>query len=344
MAKQKRVIIAEQEFSWKKFFLKWEWFLVLIFIGVNILNISVSPINNQTGMPIYMSVSGLFNATLSFLEKAFIALPMAYILVLGDIDISVGSTVALSAVIMAESYNKLGLPMGVCVIICLLTGTLCGLINGLILSKFTELAPMIVTLGTQILFRGIATMILKDQASQGLTSVDWFSKLYWGKLGPVPYIFIIFAVCAVVFGFILHKTTFGRRLYAVGSNRTAAEYAGIQVQKIRCIVFTMTGTFSAVTAIFLASCMGSARPNIASGYELDAISMVVLGGISTAGGKGNFVGAILAIFIVGFLRYGLGLINVSSQVMLVIIGALLIGAVMMPNLNLGKLFKRKAVN
>jgi rhamnose transport system permease protein len=341
MTKQKRVIIAELEFSWKKFFLKWEWFLVLIFIGVNILNICVSPIDKGTRLPIYMSLSGLFNATLSFLEKAFIALPMAYILVLGDIDISVGSTVALSAVIMAESYNKLGLPMGICVIIALLVGTLCGFINGFILTKFTELAPMIVTLGTQILFRGIATIILKDQASQGLTNVAWFSQLYWGKLGAVPYIFIIFILCAIIFGFILHKTTFGRRLYAIGSNRIAAEYAGIQVQKIRCIVFTITGTFSAVTAIFLASCMGSARPNIASGYELDAISMVVLGGISTAGGKGNFVGAIIAIFIIGFLRYGLGLINVSSQVMLVIIGGLLIGAVMLPNLKIKGLVKKK---
>lgn len=341
MAKQKRVIIAEQEFSWKKFFLKWEWFLLIIFIGVNILNISVSPLDKATGIPIYMSLSGLFNATLSFLEKAFIALPMAYILVLGDIDISVGSTVALSAVIMAESYNKLGLPMGVCVIICLLVGTLCGFINGFILTKFTELAPMIVTLGTQILFRGIATIILKDQASQGLTSVKWFSQLYWGKLGAIPYIFIIFVICAAAFGFVLHKTTFGRWLYAIGSNRIAAEYAGIQVQKIRCIVFTITGTFSAVTAIFLASCMGSARPNVASGYELDAISMVVLGGISTAGGKGNFVGAIIAIFIVGFLRYGLGLINVTSQVMLVIIGGLLICAVLLPNLNLKGLLKKK---
>ncbi len=342
MAKQKRVIIAEQQFSWKKFFLKWEWFLVLIFIAVNILNICVSPLDKTTGIPIYCSVSGLFNATLSFLEKAFIALPMAYVLVLGDIDISVGSTVALSAVVMAECYNKLGLPMGVCVIICLLVGTLCGFINGFILTKFTELAPMIVTLGTQILFRGIATIILKDQASQGLTSVQWFSNLYWGKVGPVPIIFIFFVICAIVFGVVLHKTTFGRRLYAIGSNRVAAQYAGINVQKIRCLVFTITGTFSAVTAIFLASCMGSARPNIASGYELDAISMVVLGGISTAGGKGNFIGSIIAIFIIGFLRYGLGLINVSSQVMLVIIGALLIVAVMAPNLNLKKVFKKAA--
>ncbi len=264
---------------------------------------------------------------------------MGYILVLGDIDISVGATVALSSVMMGVAYANFGLPMGVCVLICLLTGTICGFVNGFILSKFPELAPMIVTLGTQILYRGIATMILEDQAATGLTSVTWFSNLYWGYLGPVPYMLIIFIICAVAFGIVLHKTTFGRRLYAIGSNSVASKYAGIHVQRIRLIVFTLTGLFASVTALFLTARMGSTRPNIAEGYELDAISMVVLGGFSTSGGKGRFVGAIISIFIIGFLRYGLGLINVPSQAMLIIIGALLIGAVMIPNLKLGEVFK-----
>lgn len=137
----------------------------------------------------------------------------------------------------------------------------------------------------------------------------------------------------------LHKTTFGRRLYAIGSNSVASMYAGIHVQKIRLIVFTLTGLFAGVTALFLTARMGSTRPNIAEGYELDAISMVVLGGFSTSGGKGRFIGVIISIFIIGFLRYGLGLINVPSQAMLIIIGALLICAVMLPNLKLGQFFK-----
>ncbi len=331
MEAKKRVILADQKFSWKKSLLQWEVFLLLIFIAVNIMNAFVSPY--------YLSVSGLFTATSSFLEKAFVALPMAYILVLGDIDISVGATVALSSVMMGVAYANFGLPMIVCVLICLLTGTICGLINGLILSRFPELAPMIVTLGTQILYRGIGTMILEDQAATGLTSVTWFSNLYWGYLGPIPYMLIIFVICAIGFGVVLHKTTFGRRLYAIGSNSVASMYAGIHVQKIRLIVFTLTGLFAGVTALFLTARMGSTRPNIAEGYELDAISMVVLGGFSTSGGKGRFIGAIISIFIIGFLRYGLGLINVPSQAMLIIIGALLICAVMLPNLKLGQFFK-----
>jgi len=329
--KSGRTIIAEKETTWKSRLLKWESFLLLIFILINVMNSMLSPN--------YLSVNGLFTATSSFLEKAFIALPMAYILVLGDIDISVGSIVALSACLLGIAYNA-GVPMGAAILICLTVGALCGFINGFILTRFTELAPMIITLGTQILYRGIAEILLKDEAATGLTEVQWFSDLYWGKTGPVPYMFIVFVICAVIFGLVLHKTTFGRKLYAIGSNRDAAKYSGIAVQKLRLIVFTLTGLMSGVTAVFLASRMGSARSNIASGYEMDAIAMVVLGGISTAGGKGNFPGTIISIFIIGFLRYGLGLVNVSSQIMLVIIGTLLVAAVMMPNLNLKGLIQK----
>lgn len=330
--KSGRVISAEQKFSWKKALLKWEVFLVVIFIAVNIMNACISPY--------YLSVDGLFTATSSFLEKAFIVLPMAYVLLLGEIDISVGATVALSACVLGITYNA-GAPMWLAVIVCLLVGSLCGAVNGLILTRFKELAPMIVTLGTQILFRGIAEILLTDQATGGFTKVEWFKDLYWGKVGVVPIMFIIFIVCAIVFGVIMHCTTFGRRMYAIGSNAEAAKYSGINVQKIRFIVYTVTGTFSAVTAVFLASRMGSARSNIASGYEMEAISMAVLGGIMTYGGKGNFPGAILAIFILGFLRYGLGLVNIPSQLLMVITGILLIIVVMAPNLKLGRLFKRK---
>lgn len=328
--KSGREIASVQKRTWKQTLLKWESILIILFVLINIMNASISPN--------YLSVSGLFTATSSFLEKAFIVLPMVYVLMIGEIDISVGATVALSAVFLAMSYNA-GVPIALCIVICLLTGTVCGLINGLILVKFKELPPMIVTLATQIIFRGIAEVCLGDSSAGGLTQVKWFSNLYWGSLGVVPYMFIVFVVLAIFMGLLLHKTTFGKRVYAIGSNSLAAEYSGISVQKIRCLIYTMTGTFSGITAVFLAARMGSTRSDIASGYELEAISMVVLGGVSTAGGKGNFPGAIIAIFIIGFLRYGLGLVNVSSQVILVIIGALLILAVMLPNLDLGTKIK-----
>lgn len=322
--KSGRVISAERSKDWKQIIIKWEVFLFLIFILINIFNSFISPY--------YMSVNGLFTATSSFLEKAFIVLPMTYLLLIGEIDISVGSIVALSACMMGIAYNWFGLPMWAAVIVCLLVGTLCGFINGILLTKFKDLAPMILTLGTQILFRGTAEMILTDEGTGGFTKIDWFTDLYWGTIGVVPIMFIIFVLFAVLFGIVMHKTTFGRWMYAIGSNSTAAKYSGIPVQKVRCIIYTLAGTFSAITAVFLSSRMGSVRSNIAEGYEMEAISMVVLGGVMTYGGKGNFVGVFIAIFVIGFLRYGLGLINVPSQVMMVIIGLLLIIAVLLPNI------------
>ena len=257
---------------------------------------------------------------------------MTYLLLIGEIDISVGSIVALSACMMGIAYNWFGLPMWAAVIVCLLVGTLCGFINGILLIKFKDLAPMILTLGTQILFRGTAEMILTAEGTGGFTKIVWFTDLYWGTVGVVPIMFIIFVLFAILFGIVMHKTTFGRWMYAIGSNSTAAKYSGIPVQKIRCIIYTLAGTFSAITAVFLSSRMGSVRSNIAEGYEMEAISMVVLGGVMTYGGKGNFVGVFIAIFVIGFLRYGLGLINVPSQVMMVIIGLLLIIAVLLPNI------------
>lgn len=318
---KERNIAAKKEFSLKSFFFQWEWMLVLLFIIINIINTFLSPY--------YLDPKKLLDATMTFLDKAFIVLPMVFVIILADIDISVASTVALSAVVMAVSYN-LGVPMGIAIVICLLVGTLCGLFNGLLIVKFKELSAVIVTLSTMIIYRGIAYIILEDQASGKFP--PWYKFLGWGYVGGIPFILIVFAVFAVIFGLLLHKTTFGRRVYAMGNNITASRFSGIQVDKIKVIVFTLTGLMSAVTALFLTSRMGSTRPNVASGYELDVIAMVVLGGISSTGGKGKITGAIISIFLIGFLRYGLGLKNVPAQALLIIIGLLLIIAVMIPNL------------
>jgi len=325
---EKRSIVAKKEFKLRSFFFQWEWLLVLILVAVNIINASLSPY--------YLNLRSLIDATMTFLDKAFIVLPMVFVIILGDIDISVASTVALSSVIMAVSYNNLGVPMELAMIICLAVGTVCGLINGLLIVKFKELSAVIVTLSTMIIYRGIAYIILEDQASGKFPS--WYKYLGWGYVGGVPFILIVFAVFAVIFGLLLHKTTFGRRVYAMGNNITASRFSGVQVDKIKVIVFTLTGFMSGLTALFLTSRMGSTRPNVATGYELDVIAMVVLGGVSTAGGKGRIIGAILSIFLIGLLRYGLGLKNVPAQALLIIIGLLLIFAVMIPNLkiNMGK--------
>ncbi len=321
--KSGRTIEYIQKKTFKDLLVRWETLLVIIFLAVNVMNISLSPN--------YLNARNLFTNINNFLVKGFVALPMAYILLLADIDLSVGSTVCLSATILGITYNATG-SIWLAIVAGLAVGTLCGAINGFILTKFTELAPMIVTLATMTLYRGIAERILQGQSTKGMRNVEWFGKLYDARIGPVPVMFIVFCVLAIIFGLVMHKTVFGRQMYAIGANKKAAAYAGIKVQKIRMIVFTLTGLICGMAAMFYCSWMGAVKSNIAEGYELEAISMCVLGGISTAGGKGNFPGAIISIFIIGLLRYGLGLINLNPQIIRIIIGALLILVVMFPNI------------
>jgi len=310
-------IHTKQKWNWRDFFFQWEWFLVLIFIVVNIFNSFLSPY--------YFSFSTFINTPTTFLDKAFLVFPMMFILILGSIDISVASTVALSSVIMAVSYNS-GLSMPLAIVLCFIVSTVCGFFNGLILVKFKELPAVIVTLSTQIIYRGIAYIILGDQASGKFPA--WFSFFGWGSIGGIPFILLCFIVCAIIFAIVLHKTSFGRKLYGIGNNITACVYSGVNTDQIILIVFTLTGFMAGVTSIFLTSRMGSTRPNVALGYEMEVIAMVVLGGVSTSGGIGRIGGPILAIFIIGFLSYGLGLINIPAQVVLIVIGLLLILSVL----------------
>lgn len=322
--KSGRTISDVRERSVKNLLLRWEFLLVLIFVGVNAMNVSLSPY--------YLDAYNLFTNINGFLTKALVALPMAYILLLGDIDLSVGGNICLSATILGIVFNATG-SIWLGMLAAVAVGTLCGAFNGLILTKFTELAPMIVTLATNIIFRGLSERILGDGSTGGMQNVEWFSELYYGRIGNiVPYLFVFFCVLAVVFGLVMHKTVFGRHMFAIGENKKAAAYAGIKVQKIRMIVYTLAGLICGIIAIFYCSWMGSVKSNACEGYELEAISMCVLGGISTSGGKGTFVGAFIAIFVVGLLRYGLNLINLSGQTIRIILGALLIVVVLYPTI------------
>ncbi|MBE7065389.1 MAG: ABC transporter permease [Ruminococcaceae bacterium] len=333
--KSGRTISSVRERSIKDLVLRWEFLLILIFIGVNVMNISISPF--------YLDAYNLFTNINGFLTKALVALPMAFILLLGDIDLSVGGNICLSATVLGIVYNTSG-NIWLGILSAVAVGALCGALNGLILTKFSELAPMIVTLATNIVFRGLSERILGDGSTGGMQKIDWFTNLYYGRVGNmVPYLFIIFCVLALVFGLVMHKTVFGRQMFAIGENKKAAAYAGIKVQKIRMIVYTLTGLICGITAVFYCSWMGSVKSNACEGYELEAISMCVLGGISTAGGKGTFTGAFIAIFIVGLLRYGLNLINLSGQTIRIILGILLIVVVLYPTIRDAIKNRKKAV-
>lgn len=320
-----RIILTDKVFNYKKFFLQWEWLLVVIFIGIHIMNSFLSPY--------YFNVNTFIRTPMTFLDKAFLVLPMTFVIILGNIDISVASIVALSSVVMATAFNA-GLPMPLAIILCLIVALCCGLFNGIIMVKFKELPAMIVTLATMTLYRGIAYIVLENQAAGDFP--EWFSFLGWGSIAGVPFMFIAFILTAIFFAFLLHKTNFGRSVYAMGLNKKTCLYSGIKTDKIILYVSVLTGLMAGFTALFLTSRMGSTRPNVALNYELDVIAMVVLGGVSTAGGKGRIGGPILAIFIIGYLNYGLGLINISAQILLIIIGTLLITSVLVLNIRFSK--------
>ena len=299
----------------------WEGVLVILFILINVFCAFYSEFYNLKNLLRQMPV---------YLAEVFLMLPMAYILVLGEIDISVGSIVCLSATMSCIVCNT-GAPFIVVVLTALLVGTACGAVNGFILTRFQELPPLIVTLATQIIFRGIAEIVLGSGGSISASNTDGFRAI-GGKIGSVPYILFLVLILGVIAAVILGKSTFGRRVYAIGTNRTTAYYSGIHVQKIRMIIYTVMGTFAGLCALFLVSSSYGANTTTGNGFEMDAIAMAVFGGISSTGGKGNLAGGIISAFIIVCLRVGLGQKNVNAQVILLIIGVLLVAAVALPNI------------
>jgi len=319
----------------RKTFLRREWLLVLLIIVINVINANLSPY--------YLNITNLFDMTFSFMEKGFIVLIMALIMITGNIDISVASNIAMSSVVMAISYQS-GLNMVICIIIGLLTGTLGGFINGYLITKF-RLASIVVTLGTMSLYRGISFIILGDQAVTKFP--EKFAYIGQGYIGdtPIPFQLVVFIVLAIIFSLLLHKTTFGRHIYSIGINENACRYSGVPVDSIKLKIFAISGFLSALAAIFLTSRIGVSRPSIAIGYELEIITIVVLGGVSMYGGEGTIPGVVLSLFLVGFVRYGLSLKNVPANMIIIIIGLVLIFSVMIPNvlneLNINKKLKRR---
>jgi rhamnose transport system permease protein len=304
----------------RRLFARWEAILFLIFVAVIAFNSLASPY--------FLDPANLLDTTFSFMEKAIIALPLTLGIILNDIDISVAGIVALASLVMG-ALSAGGAGTGVLVAAGLGTGLAAGFANGLLATRFR--IPMIaVTIGSISLFRGIAYAALGDKAfTRYPESFAWFGQ---GTVAgtPVPFELVLFAALAVVFAVLLHGTTFGRRIYAIGNNPVAARFSGVPVERIRITVSSLTGLMSGLAGVLLTSRIGSTRPNIASGWEMEVITTVVLGGVAITGGKGTMGGVILAVFLLGFLKFGMGLINVPGTVMNVVSGALLLVAILVP--------------
>jgi rhamnose transport system permease protein len=216
------------------------------------------------------------------------------------------------------------------VLIGLATGLVCGAFNGILVTGL-GLPSIVVTIGTMSLFRGISFIILGDQAYRGYPPEFAFfgqGYVWW----VISFEFVLFAIIAVIYGVILHMTNFGRAVYAIGNNPTGALFSGIRVGRVKFILFLFTGLMSGVAAICLTSRLGSTRPSIATGWELEIVTMVVLGGVNILGGSGSIPGVVIAAFVMGLVTFGLGLLNVPGIVMSIVIGALLIGVIALPRL------------
>lgn len=320
--KSGREINATPQNTLKKSLLSWEGILVLIFLAVLVLCRILSP--NYT-------LNNVLREMPKYLSEIFLFFPMAYILMLGEIDISVGSIVCLSATAGCLASNA-GTPFPLVILIMLVTGGLCGVVNGLVITRFPELPSMIVTLGTQIIFRGIAEIVLGNGGSVSVTDSASFRAIS-KRVGPFPYMFFLVVICAVVFVIVSVKMKFGRELMAIGSNRRTSLYSGIKVKATIFKAYVIMGVFSGLAALFLTAASYGANTTTGDGFEMDAIAMAVFGGIATTGGKGKMIGGIIAAFIIVCLRIGLGQINMNSQLILLIIGILLIAAVILPNIS-----------
>ncbi len=313
------------------FLLRWETILVAMLVMVVIGNTAISPY--------FLDIYNLSDATFNFSEKAIIALGMALLILVRDIDLSVAAIIAVSSLAMGLAADA-GAGTPLLILIGLSVGAVCGAFNGFLVARI-GLPSIVVTIGTMSLFRGIAQVVLGDQAiTKYPAAFQTLGQGYLVRWPPIPYSFALFLLLAVIFAFVLHRTTLGRKFYAMGNNPVAAQFSGIQVDKIRFWLFVLTGTLAGVAAVLLTARIGSTRPNIALGWELEVITAVILGGVSIAGGSGTIPGVVLAVFILGLATFGLSLINVPGIVISVLLGLLLIASIAVP-IVVRRLMKKK---
>jgi rhamnose transport system permease protein len=299
----------------------WEAILLLVAVAVFAANALASPY--------FLNAWNLSDATFNFTEKALIAFAMAMLIVAGEIDLSVAAIIALASTAMGLAMTA-GFGTPVLVAVGLTTGLACGAVNGALVAGL-GLPSIVVTIGTMSLFRGASFVVLGDQAFTGYPA----DFAVFGQ-GYVWWVFsfelALFAVAAVAFHILLHRTSFGRAVFAIGNNPTAALFSGIRVARVRFILFLLTGLMSGIAAVCLTSRLGSTRPSIATGMELEVVTMVVLGGVSILGGSGRIAGVVIAAVIMGMVTFGFGLLNVPGIVMSIFLGALLIGVIALPRL------------
>ncbi|MEX3980350.1 ABC transporter permease [Paraburkholderia sp. EG287A] len=291
------------------------------FMALLIISVALSIVSRD-----FLTLDNLLNVMRQASINALIAFGMTLVILLGGIDLSAGSVLALSSVIIATLLSA-GKPAVVATLAGLVAGGLMGFANGLVISK-GKVAPFIATLGSMTVLRGLALVVSNGSPISSFSS-DFFSLLgggYVARLVPIPVVLML--VMFGVFWVLLRKTVFGRHIYATGGNAESAKLSGVKVDRIQLWVYTIAGVMSALAGVVLTSRLNSAQPTAGTGYELDAIAAVVLGGTSLTGGRGWIFGTLVGALLIGVLNNGLNLLDVSSFYQQVIKGIVILLAVL----------------
>lgn len=305
-------------FRWLR---SWEGLLLLILVVVVGMNIARSPF--------YLGISNQVNLFQLSIEKIIVALMMTLIIINAEIDLSVASVMGLAACTLAWMH-EMGAPLPLGIAVSLGVGLAAGVFNGFWIA-YVGLPSLAVTLAGLIGYRGVARILLEDRSIGNFP--EWFNRLgQQPLLGPLPLALILFFLLLAVMIVILQSSAFGRYVYVIGNSLEVARYSGVKVKRVKMLLFTASGGVAALAGLLLAARLGAVRGNTADGFELDIITMVLLGGVSIFGGKGSLTGVLLSILIILNLRNGLSLVNVTSNTQTGVIGVLLILSVLLPNL------------
>jgi rhamnose transport system permease protein len=263
------------------------------------------------------------------IEKIIVALIMTLIIINGEIDLSVASVMGLSACVTAWLF-RMGVPLPLALVAALGSGVITGLFNGF-WTAYVGLPSLAVTLAGLIGYRGVARILVEDRAIGNYP--EWFNDLGQQPLvGPLTLSIIIFLVLFAAIAIVLHGSALGRLVYVMGNSLEAARYSGVRTKRVKMTLFVASGVIAALAGILYAARLGSVRGDMAQGFELDIITIVLLGGVSIFGGSGNLVGVGLSIFVILNLRNGMGLANITGNTQTSVVGALLILSVLVPNM------------
>lgn len=266
-------------------------------------------------------------------EVGLIALPMTFIIITGGIDLSVGSIFGMCAILMGHAWSVWGFPLELAIVFALGIGALGGFLNGLFI-VWLRVPPLIMTLATLAIYRGIAQGVSEGRSVSQFP--DWFAFIGNGNILGIPVQVWILIVAALICGVVLARTVFGRTLYAIGSNETAARFSGLPVNRVKLIIYTVSGFMAALAGYIFVARVTTTRSDMGTGFELDAIAAVVLGGTSIFGGKGSILGTMLGVVLIQLLKNGLALNGVTGNATVIVIGSALILAILINNYITGR--------